>query len=295
MRDRPTLAELRIRVHKGRHREIGNWLARHWARPTAVYGTWLAVRLGMSAHQVTILSLLASLGGAVGIGTGNRWGFVAGTAQLFLGFWLDRVDGQVARWRRTESLDGVYFDYLMHHATNLALGFALGYGLAARTGELGWTIAGFFIAAGWCGLSLHNDCRYKAFFQRLKRSPDTYLVHGGAGGRPSPPAPWPRRWPGIVAWPSYKLCEGHVVLGCLGVLALMAIVVPTVWLRGWQGYLLLLAALAPSLSIARSARAICANSAEIEFAAWFQKPREDEMADERIHESEIVAVLKAEV
>ena len=36
----PTLAELRARVHKERHREIGNWLARRVARPTAVYGTW---------------------------------------------------------------------------------------------------------------------------------------------------------------------------------------------------------------------------------------------------------------
>ena len=36
----------------------------------------------------------------------------------------------------------------MHHAANLALGFALGYGLAARSGDLRWAIAGFAIAAG---------------------------------------------------------------------------------------------------------------------------------------------------
>ena len=35
----PTIAELRARVHKDRHREIGNWLARRVARPTAVYGS----------------------------------------------------------------------------------------------------------------------------------------------------------------------------------------------------------------------------------------------------------------
>ena len=63
----PTLAELRARVHKGRHREIGNWLARRVARPSAVYGTWAAVRLGLSAHQVTLGAPLASLGSAVAI------------------------------------------------------------------------------------------------------------------------------------------------------------------------------------------------------------------------------------
>src|SRR5581483_9842674 len=115
MTERPTLAELRARVHKDRHREIGNWLARRWARPTAVYGTWLAIRLGLSAHQVTLAAMAAGLGGALAVGTGTRAGFVAGAALSLLAFWLDRVDGQVARWRGTAGLDGVYLDYLMHH------------------------------------------------------------------------------------------------------------------------------------------------------------------------------------
>ncbi len=51
--NRPTLAELRARVQKGRHREIGNWLARRVARPSAIYGSWLAIRMGLSANQVT--------------------------------------------------------------------------------------------------------------------------------------------------------------------------------------------------------------------------------------------------
>ena len=72
---------------------------------------------------------------AVGIGWGTRGMFVAGVALAHLAFWLDHVDGQVARWRGTVSLDGVYLDYLMHHAANLALGFALGYGLASRLGR----------------------------------------------------------------------------------------------------------------------------------------------------------------
>ena len=165
----PTLVELRLTAQKGRHREIGNWhLARRLARPSAIYGTWLAVRLGLSAHQVTLAALAASLGGALAIGTGWRLGFVLGVSLLHLGFWLDHVDGQVAGWRGTASLDGVYFDYLMHHLVNMALGFALGYGMCIRTGNPAWCIAGFAIAAGWTFLSLQNDCRYKAFFQRLE-------------------------------------------------------------------------------------------------------------------------------
>ncbi len=222
----PTLAELGRCVQKGRHREIGNWLARRIARPTAVYGTWVAVRLGFSAHQVTLAALLASLAGAAAIGIGSRPGFILGVAALHLGFWLDHVDGQVARWRRTVSLDGVYLDYLMHHLVNLAVGFALGYGLARRLSDPAWAIAGFAIAVGWALLALHNDCRYKAFFQRLKSAGGCYRVEGGSGGRPAPPSSWPRKGLGALSWPALKACEPHVVLMALTGLAVMAAVHP---------------------------------------------------------------------
>jgi len=268
--DRPTLTELRACVQKGRHREIGNWLARRLARPSAVYGCWLAVRLGLSAHQVTAMAWITSLAGAVAIGSGERWMFVLGAALAHLAFWLDHVDGQVARWRETASLDGVYLDYLMHHAANLALGFALGYGLTARSGEPRWTIAGFAIGAGWSLLGLHNDCRYKAFFQRLKASTGSYRVDGGAGGRPRPPAAWPRRGLAAIAWPAYKACEPHVVLLGLTVMAVTAIAAPEVWLTFWRVGAVGFAALAPSLAIARIARSVRRGSAEDEFAQWFQ-------------------------
>src|SRR5271156_6729303 len=109
-RSRPTIVELRAHVQKDRHREIGNWLARRIARPSALYGSWLAIRLGLTAHQLTVAALVTSLGGSVLIGTGERIGFVCGTFLLYLGFWLDHVDGQVARWRCTASLDGTYLD-----------------------------------------------------------------------------------------------------------------------------------------------------------------------------------------
>jgi hypothetical protein len=269
---RPTLDELRGRVQKDRHREIGNWLARRVARPTAIYGTWLAVRLGVSAHQVTLVALAASAASAIGLATGTRAGFVAGVVLAHLAFWLDRVDGQVARWRGTASLDGVYFDYLMHHVANLGLGFGLGYGLAARTGDLRWTAAGFAIALGWAALNLHNDCRYKAFFQRLKRETRSFRVEGGGGGRPAPPAPWPGRGLAALAWPAYKACEPHVVLMGLTALAIVSLVLPIVWLALWRIGVGGMAVLAPLLACARAARAVCRRTVEDEFGRWFQDP-----------------------
>jgi phosphatidylglycerophosphate synthase len=266
----PTVEELRARVQKGRSREIGNWLARRVARPSAVYGCWLAIRLGLSAHQVTLAALVSSIVGAIAIGTGDRLLFVVGVILAHLGFWLDHVDGQVARWRGTVSLDGVYFDYLMHHASSLALGFALGYGLAVRSGDPRWTIAGFAIAAGWAMLSLHNDCRYKAFFQRLKSGTIKFRIDGGRGGRPQPPQPWPRRGRAMLTWPAYKFCEIHVVLMGLAALAVLAIGNSVVWLALWRSGVCLMAVLAPLLAIGRTARSLARMTVEAEFSAWFQ-------------------------
>lgn len=269
-REAPTLNELRSRVQKARHREIGNWMARRVARPSAVYGTWLAVRLGLSANQVTAAAWLASMASAIGIGWGSRSAFVVGVILAHLAFWLDHVDGQVARWRGTSSLDGTYLDYLMHHASALATGFGLGYGLASRSGDPRWAIAGLLIAGGWTMLGLHNDCRYKAFFQRLKAGTSTYRVDSGGGGRPAPPAPWPRRGPGMLAWPLYKACEPHVVLIGMTGLALAAIAAPSAWLGLWRWGTVAMAILAPTLAIARIARASSRRATEAEFARWFR-------------------------
>ncbi len=203
----PTLAQLRERVHKQRHREIGNWLARRIARPSAVYGTWLAVRLGLSAHHVTVAACVASGAAAIGIGSGTRAGFVGGAVARPWRSGSDRVDGQVAAASGTSSLDGVYFDYMMHHAANLALGFARsGHGLARRTGEPAWSVAGFADRPGLGAmLSLHNDCRYKAFFQELKRR-KAHRVEGDEG-RPSA-SPWPRRGRAALTWPASQALAG---------------------------------------------------------------------------------------
>lgn len=278
MTTHPTLAELRTRVHKQRHREIGNWLARRVARPSAVYGTWVAVRLGLSAHQVTLVALAASVASAVSLALGSRLGFIAGVLLAHAAFWLDHVDGQVARWRGTASLDGVYFDYLMHHLSSLCLGFGLGYGLAVRTGDLRWSAAGFALAVGWTLLSLHNDCRYKAFFQRLKRDQGTYRVDGGSGGRPGPAPGWPRRGLAALTWPAYKICEPHVVLVWLTIIAVLATIAPTVWITLWRLSLLIGSVAVPALAFGRIARTIGRGSVEDEFSRWF-RPLDDSESD----------------
>ena len=273
MTERPSLGDLRARVfkHSGSGRpEVGNWLARRVGRPSAVYGSWVAVRMGLPAHAITLAALVANLGGAVAIGTGSQLGFVAGVVSLVIGYWLDHVDGQVARWSKTASLGGLYFDYLLHHATALAMGFALGFAVAARGGSIGWAAVGFLVAAGWTGLNLHNDCRYKAMFGRLKRGERALRVEVGAEDRPTSPPPWPLSWPGVATWPMGKACEPHVVLMALCGLAVTAVVEPTIWLAILKIFVATMAIVAPALAVARIAKTIARGELDREFDRLFR-------------------------
>ena len=254
--------------------EIGNWLARCVGRPFALPGTWLAIRLGLSAHQVTSAAFIANLLGAGAIAGGTDLGFVVGVVLLQLAYWLDHVDGQVARWNGTASLDGVYFDYLLHHAAALSLGFALSHGLTIRHGDPRWSIAGWTIAGGWLFLGLHNDCRYKAFFQRLKRDCESFQLAPRPAERPSPPSSWPRRGMSAFLWPAFKSCEPHIVLITLSIAAIFMIFMSGATRVFIQSYVLLMAILAPTLAIARwSARFASGRSKLISRAGSNRKSR----------------------
>ena len=233
---RPTLAELRACVQKDRHREIGNWLARHFARPTAVYGCWLAISLGLSAHQVTLAALLANLAAAVMIGTGDPTFFVLGVILAHLAFWLDHVDGQVARWRGTASLDGVYFDYLMHrYARESGPGFRPG----VRAGR---SLGRHSLDDSW--IPDRNGLDVLEPAQRLS-------LQGFFSAAQEREWPIPGRWwcrrssqaahalaetrPRVLTWPAFKACEPHVILLTLTVLARSwRLWSPNAWLWVWR-------------------------------------------------------------
>jgi phosphatidylserine synthase len=127
-----------------------------------LYVTWLVGRWPITANAVTAISLV--VGGAAAILLAIPEYFVFGVAGLWCWYLLDHVDGQIARLRRSQSITGVYFDYMMHHLVHPAVAFALGYGLAQSTLDVRWSLAGAGFAFGIMALSLSNDCRYKAFF-----------------------------------------------------------------------------------------------------------------------------------
>jgi len=269
---RPSLAELETRCQKADYRRIGNWMARRVARPLALRVTWIVLPWGISAHAVTLVAFLTGLAAAAGFAQGGIGGWLLGAALLQLWYLLDHVDGQLARYHGTASLDGVALDYLMHHVLGLCLPLGIGYGLFAGSFEPLWLLAGVAWGVGTLGIGLVNDVRYKAFIQRLKIVDGQLEVVGGGGARSLPAPAVPRSLRPLASWLARKLCEPHVAMNLLGAVALFAWLVEDT--RLWLGcvYVAGMALLAPVVASVQLLRSLRQGATESEFKAWFRVP-----------------------
>ncbi|MCZ7531701.1 MAG: CDP-alcohol phosphatidyltransferase family protein [Acidimicrobiia bacterium] len=144
---KPSIAELRPIVHPPgllARRSAEHWAGRWYMRRLSVYATWILVRTGLSANAVTGLMIVVGLVGAAAISTGGIAGAAAGVVLIQVYLLLDCSDGEVARWRETQSMTGVYLDRLGHYLVEASILVALG----ARAGswDAPWLAAG--LAAG---------------------------------------------------------------------------------------------------------------------------------------------------
>ncbi|HEX4147513.1 MAG TPA: oligosaccharide flippase family protein [Pirellulales bacterium] len=266
-------AAFNARCQKPGYRLIGNWFARRISRPAAVPITWIILPCGVSAHAVTLAAWLCGLLGCAALGCGSAGWTIAGTLLLQLWYLLDHVDGQVARFLGSDSLDGVHLDYLMHHTLNLLVPLGIGYGLGRATANDAWWLIGTAWGLGLLLLGLDHDVRAKAMIQRLKRLHGQLQVIGGGGGRPAAAPGWPRRPLARITWLARKACEIHVLMNVLLVVALGD------WLSGGGARLLSIYALSMALvslplAACMIARRTASQAAEREFAAWYRPPEE---------------------
>lgn len=149
---RPTLDELRAVTQPEStmsRRNAEHWLARLLLRKVSLRITRVLVRTPVSANQLTGLMIVVGLLAAVVVARPGLVAAVAAFVLIQLYFLLDLCDGEVARWRRTTSVTGVYLDRVGHYLVEAAILSALG--LRAGGQELGgWSTLG--VATGLCAV-----------------------------------------------------------------------------------------------------------------------------------------------
>ncbi|MHB8897220.1 MAG: hypothetical protein ACYC6Y_00585 [Thermoguttaceae bacterium] len=269
---RMPLSELERRCQKPDHRRIGNWMARRLVRPAALRITWVVAPWGVSADCATLAAWACGVAGSLAFAVGGAAGWIAGAALLQAWYLLDHVDGQLARYHGTACLDGVQLDYLMHHTINLLVPLGIGWGLFADSATPAWMLLGVAWAVALLLLSLQHDTRYKAFVQRLKRLRGKLVVHGGGGGRPQAQPPIPAGWLRRLGWVARKSTEMHVLMNLLGLVAMATLIVGDRRLLLARLVVVVAAAMALPTAVWTIARSRRLQSAETEFAAWYQLP-----------------------
>jgi len=125
---------------------------------------------------VTLMSLVIALVGVVCLAIPSNSIFLLGTILLQLWYLLDHVDGQIARYRKTASLTGRFFDYVTHHIIHGAILFSIGICVFKITGKLFFILLGFIGSTASMVFNLINDTKYKTFFDKLTTLQEVKII-----------------------------------------------------------------------------------------------------------------------
>ena len=141
---------------------------------------WCA-RLGLTPSGVTALSVLFAVAAALGFWQASRPAMIAGAVLLYLGFVLDCVDGQLARYTRNFGVFGGWLDTMADRAKE----YAVYAGLAAGADRIGlpyaWPLA---IAAIVLQTVRHmTDTWYGALHDEAAARPAAAASTAGVGAR----------------------------------------------------------------------------------------------------------------
>ncbi|MFE9692565.1 DUF5941 domain-containing protein [Micromonospora sp. NPDC005806] len=170
-------AELRLSV-----KERDDFFTTFFVSTWSPYVTKAAARLGLSPTGVTMISVAFAVAAAVLFGVGGRPALVAGGVLLYLGFVLDCVDGQLARYTRNFSAWGGWLDTMADRAKEYLVYAGLGYGATHAGVRYGWALA---IAAMTLQTVRHmTDAWYGVLHDEAARRPRPAAGEaGGIGGK----------------------------------------------------------------------------------------------------------------
>ncbi|MEH1057322.1 DUF5941 domain-containing protein [Micromonospora sp. CPCC 206171] len=167
-------AELRLSV-----KERDDFFTTYFVSTWSPYVTKASARIGLGPTAVTMLSVLFAVAAAVLFAVGGRPALVSGAVLLYLGFVLDCVDGQLARYTRHFSAWGGWLDTMADRAKEYVVYAGLGYGATHAGFRYGWALA---IAAMTLQTVRHmTDTWYGVLHDEAARRPKT-SVGGGGGG-----------------------------------------------------------------------------------------------------------------
>ncbi len=294
-----SLKELNKLCQKPHYREKGNLMVRYFLRDAALPFTWLLLHTPVTANQVTTLCLMTGVVGILFFSLQPAGWFLAGAVLLQIWYLLDHVDGQIARYRKTEGLTGRYFDFVMHHVIHTILFFSLGVYAYLKTDHFFYVLWGFVTSLTITLFNLMHDTKHKTFIEKLMTLDKVEIISNGIASSPLAPrndviaseakagAPAPalnknplivpsesdgakqsRNLPRIFFSLLHKLAEIHIVMNLLTLAALLQVFIDPAWdFRFW--FFIFYGISVPLLAIVKISYVISRRKIDEEFYSTF--------------------------
>lgn len=104
------------------------WHGRYICRPISIHITRLVLFTPLSANHVTIVFFVTGVIASLFFISGSRGLDFVACLLLQLWYLLDHVDGEVARYRKTTSLAGIFMDEMVHYTVHPLIFLCIGVG-----------------------------------------------------------------------------------------------------------------------------------------------------------------------
>ncbi|MFX1500236.1 MAG: CDP-alcohol phosphatidyltransferase family protein [Promethearchaeota archaeon] len=116
-----------------------HWIYMFFSR----YITWVLVRTPITANFITIAGFLIGLLGLFFICIGNNFFIIIGFILLYIYYVSDEADGEVARYKKQTSLQGIYYDEIGHLFFQGWFFFSFGYSIYRINSDFFYIILAF--------------------------------------------------------------------------------------------------------------------------------------------------------
>ncbi|MFX0125981.1 MAG: CDP-alcohol phosphatidyltransferase family protein [Candidatus Hodarchaeota archaeon] len=101
-------------IQKSQVNYTSPWYASKVIRKVTPFVTWILVKTPITANQVTFSQLFLSLIGLYFLCHKSTLCALFGTILLHIGYLFDCVDGELARYKNTQSINGMFLDFVNH-------------------------------------------------------------------------------------------------------------------------------------------------------------------------------------
>lgn len=154
-------------------------------RRGSIYLTWLLLHTGLKPNHVTLISVGLGLLGGILLAMRPAELSLAGALAFVAHQLFDKVDGDIARFRKTYSIVGIYLDELGHAVAFAGIFVGLGLHIAWRTPG-GETLVAVLLTSTLGALAMvlsrqHKSVGFLLYAQNVLTHPEL-VPHGRADG-----------------------------------------------------------------------------------------------------------------